>query len=54
MVRGTCVLSRPSLPMRAHALLLLACLLLLSGLRVHADTFQTQDPGPGSVKIGGA
>ncbi len=38
---------------RAQFFLLLACLLLLPNTRAHAQAFQTQDPGPGSVEVGG-
>ncbi len=38
---------------RAQLLTLLACLLLLPTALAHAQTFQTQDPGPGSVAVGG-
>ncbi len=38
---------------RAQLLTLLACLLLLPTALAHAQTFQTQDPGPGSVAVTG-
>lgn len=41
------------MPLRPHWFALLACLLLMAGAFAPAQTFQTRDPGAGSIAVGG-